>query len=78
MSAYFLALVSTGGGAGGVAPGTGTAEGGVCAERADWIEGLHELSRYSARACRQSALDRFHYLRMARGYVREYERELSR
>jgi hypothetical protein len=36
-----------------------------------------EIDRFDRAVCRASALRDFHYLRMARDYVAEYERELG-
>lgn len=51
--------------------------GFVCADRQDYMRAIENISRISPRACREKALDRFHYLRMAANYVIEYEKELG-
>lgn len=52
--------------------------GFVCHTIDDYIQALERIQqrRICAKRCREVALERFHYLRMARDYVREYEREL--
>jgi glycosyltransferase involved in cell wall biosynthesis len=54
--------------------------GFVCRTDAEYIRALHQVQqgKISAQRCREVALERFHYLRMARDYVREYETELTR
>lgn len=49
----------------------------VCRDEDDYLQALAHLPTLSPKACRAKALRDFHYLRMARDYVRQYERELS-
>jgi len=51
--------------------------GFVCAGREDYLRAFERLPGISPRACREKAIADHHYLRMAEGYVREYEREIS-
>ncbi len=50
--------------------------GFVCRDEADYIKAILNIDRIDPAACRSLAVDRFHYLRMARDYVREYETEI--
>ena len=52
--------------------------GFVCGEMASFRESIEKVDRIDPRACREKALDAFHYRRMVAGYVREYRRELER
>ena len=54
--------------------------GCVCRTEEDYLHALQQVyeGRISAQQCRDVAIDRFHYLRMAREYVSEYEREIHR
>jgi glycosyltransferase involved in cell wall biosynthesis len=51
--------------------------GFVCASMDDYIAAFREIDRISRAACRAKAMRDFHYLRMARAYVREYELEIA-
>lgn len=52
--------------------------GFVCRDDGDYVAAIKNISRISPQACREKALRRFHYLRMAEDYVAEYEKEISR
>ncbi len=52
--------------------------GFVCQSRKDYLEAIEHIGRISPRACRNKAMAEYHYLRMAKDYVKEYEREISR
>ena len=52
--------------------------GFVCATEQDYIEAIGKIGEISPAACRARAMSEYHYMRMARGYVREYEREIRR
>jgi glycosyltransferase involved in cell wall biosynthesis len=52
--------------------------GFVCSSVEQYVAALERVGEISAAACRAKALAEFHYLRMAREYVREYEAELGR
>ena len=51
--------------------------GFVCRDFEDYERAVYGVETISPRACRQEALRRFHYLRMTREYLREYEREIG-
>lgn len=51
--------------------------GFVCRDDRDYVAALKNLPRISPQACREKALREFHYQRMARDYVTEYEKELA-
>lgn len=50
--------------------------GFVCATPQDYLEAIGRIGEISPAACRARAMSEFHYLRMTRDYVREYEREI--
>jgi glycosyltransferase involved in cell wall biosynthesis len=52
--------------------------GFVCKDRADYVDALSRLHEISPERCRDKAMKDFHYLRMARDYVKEYEKEICR
>ncbi|OLE97997.1 MAG: hypothetical protein AUG75_01630 [Cyanobacteria bacterium 13_1_20CM_4_61_6] len=52
--------------------------GFVCATTQDYIEAIGRIGEISPAACRAMAMSKYHYMRMTRDYVREYEREISR
>jgi glycosyltransferase involved in cell wall biosynthesis len=51
--------------------------GFVCQTMPDYIQAVENCGKIKPEDCRKAALDRFHYLKMAEGYVREYHRELE-
>jgi glycosyltransferase involved in cell wall biosynthesis len=51
--------------------------GFVCAGELEYLNAVANLGQIKSADCRQLALSRFHYLDMARNYVREYEREIG-
>ena len=51
--------------------------GFICADEPDYLNAAENLAQISPANCRQLALARFHYLDMAKKYVREYEREIE-
>ena len=51
--------------------------GFVCRDDRDYVAALRNLPRISSKACRDKAMREFHYQRMARDYVTEYEKELA-
>lgn len=63
--------------------GGGTAEivtpetGFLCDSDEEWITALSRVSEISPRRCREIALEKYHYRRMVRDYLREYRRELE-
>lgn len=52
--------------------------GFVCATTQDYVEALGRIDEISPAACRARAMSEYHYLRMARDYVTEYQREILR
>lgn len=52
--------------------------GFVCREDRDYVAAINKIEKISPQACREKAMRDFHYLRMARDYVAEYEKEISR
>jgi glycosyltransferase involved in cell wall biosynthesis len=51
--------------------------GFICSSDDDYAAAIRSVGAISRSRCREYALERFHYLRMAADYLREYERELS-
>jgi glycosyltransferase involved in cell wall biosynthesis len=51
--------------------------GFVCADESEYLSAVENLGQIKSADCRQLAMSRFHYLDMARNYVREYEREIE-
>ena len=50
----------------------------LCDKDEEWAAALHRLHEISPLRCREIALEKYHYRRMVRDYVREYEAELAR
>ena len=51
--------------------------GFVCADLDDYVRAIERIEEILPSVCREKALQEFHYQRMARDYVKEYERELG-
>jgi glycosyltransferase involved in cell wall biosynthesis len=51
--------------------------GYVCSNFPDYVQAVENVGRISPLACRVLALERYHYLRMARDYVSELEKEIA-
>jgi glycosyltransferase involved in cell wall biosynthesis len=51
--------------------------GFVCRDEADYVKAVANLPKILPSDCRQYALDHFHYLDMARAYVKEYDRQIA-
>jgi glycosyltransferase involved in cell wall biosynthesis len=51
--------------------------GVICADEASYLDAVAGVDRIAPEDCRRYAMRRFHYLEMARSYVREYEREIA-
>ena len=49
----------------------------ICATMDDYKSAVENIDRISSLACRTVALERFHYLRMARDYIVEFEKEIA-
>jgi glycosyltransferase involved in cell wall biosynthesis len=52
--------------------------GFVCRTERDYCEAFQHIETITPARCREVALARFHYLRMAGDYLREYEAEIAR
>lgn len=52
--------------------------GFVCAGWEDYVAAVGRVGEISPRACREKAVSEYHYLKMAAGYVAEYEKETAR
>jgi glycosyltransferase involved in cell wall biosynthesis len=52
--------------------------GFVCATEEDYLDAIDQIGNIAPAACRARAMSGYHYLRMARDYVREYEKEIGR
>ena len=50
--------------------------GFVCKDEQDYLDAIHRISEISPDACRKKAMNEYHYLRMAKDYVKEYEAEI--
>jgi Glycosyl transferases group 1 len=57
-----------------VSPGTGY----LCLGEEDYVHAVERIDEISPDRCRAHALEHFHYQRMARDYVREFETEMRR
>lgn len=51
--------------------------GFICRYEPDYVNAIRRAGEISPQACREKAMREFHYLRMAKDYVAEYEKELS-
>lgn len=51
--------------------------GFVCRYETDYLNAIRRISDISPQACRAKAMEKFHYLRMAKDYVAEYEKEIA-
>lgn len=52
--------------------------GFVCRYEADYVAAINRIGSIEPSACREKAMREYHYLRMAKDYVTEYRREMSR
>ena len=64
-------------GAGGCAEMVQPELGFTCRTEDDYVRAVEQSGEISPATCRRHALDRYHYLRMAGDYVREYRVELE-
>jgi glycosyltransferase involved in cell wall biosynthesis len=53
------------------------AVGFVCADESAYLYAVENIGRIAPSDCRRWALQQFHYLNMARAYVKEYQREID-
>lgn len=51
--------------------------GFVCKDETEFVSAIRRVGEISPQACRKKAMGEYHYLRMASGYVIEYEKEIS-
>jgi glycosyltransferase involved in cell wall biosynthesis len=51
--------------------------GFLCASEDECVAAVERLDKISPDRCREYAIERFHYLRMARDYVKEFELEIG-
>ncbi|HMG33500.1 MAG TPA: glycosyltransferase [Blastocatellia bacterium] len=51
--------------------------GFACSDESDYRAAVENLKRIAPIECRRVALERFHYLAMAQGYVAEYQKEIG-
>jgi glycosyltransferase involved in cell wall biosynthesis len=51
--------------------------GFVCRQEGDYRSAVERVTEISSRACREKAMQKYHYHRMAEGFVREYEAEIA-
>src|SRR5262249_2630817 len=52
--------------------------GFLCAQDSDWQRAVDHIHGISPRRCREIAMERYHYRRMVRDYLKEYEIEIGR
>jgi glycosyltransferase involved in cell wall biosynthesis len=64
-------------GAGGCADMVGPDVGFTCQIENDYVRAVERIGEISSAACRRHALEKYHYLRMAEDYVRQYRCELE-
>jgi glycosyltransferase involved in cell wall biosynthesis len=51
--------------------------GFICKDDQDYVDAIGRIDEISPRACRERAFTQYHYLRMTRDYIREYETEIA-
>jgi glycosyltransferase involved in cell wall biosynthesis len=64
--------------AGGIPEVVSPEVGYLCRGEDDYVRAVGRLDEISSDRCREHALEHFHYKRMARDYVGEFEREIAR
>ena len=52
--------------------------GFLCAQDDDWQRAVDRIHEISPRRCREVAMEKYHYRRMVRDYLKEYEIEIGR
>ena len=52
--------------------------GFLCSQDDDWQHAVDRIHEISPRRCREIAMDKYHYRRMVRDYLKEYEIEIGR
>lgn len=51
--------------------------GFVCADEKDYVDAINNIESISFHQCREYAIRKFHYIRMAKDYLKEYEMEIN-
>jgi glycosyltransferase involved in cell wall biosynthesis len=51
--------------------------GFVCRDERDYLDAITRIAEISPQACRDKAMREFHYLRMTKDYLAEYEKEIA-
>ena len=51
--------------------------GFICRTREEYLRSIESSKNILPRQCRSYAMENFHYLRMAKDYVKEYQKELN-
>ncbi|MBR0774239.1 glycosyltransferase [Bradyrhizobium diazoefficiens] len=64
--------------AGGIPEVVSPDVGYICHSEDDYVDAVARLDQISSERCRAYAIERFHYQRMVRDYVREFEHEIAR
>ena len=64
--------------AGGIPEVVSPEVGYICRSEDDYVRAVGRLDEISSDRCRKHALEHFHYQRMVRDYVSEFEREIAR
>jgi glycosyltransferase involved in cell wall biosynthesis len=64
--------------AGGIPEVLTSETGFLCDDEDDYVRAVERLDQIVPGRCRQYALEHFHYLRMARDYLSEFEVEIAR
>ncbi len=52
--------------------------GFVCHDEQDYVRAISQIGAISPQVCRDKAMNKYHYLRMAADYTVEYEKEIAR
>jgi len=52
--------------------------GFICREKQDYLRAIDIVDDIDAKVCRAYAMENFHYLKMAKGYIAQYEYELEK
>jgi glycosyltransferase involved in cell wall biosynthesis len=63
--------------AGGIPEVVSPDTGFLCTDEAEYVRAIENLAAISPDRCREVAFERFHYMRMVRDYVREFETEIA-
>lgn len=52
--------------------------GFVCQSKAEYVDSLNGITTISSEVCREYAIENYHYLRMAKDYLREYDAQIQK